>query len=84
MKGLRVTKTDKEIKFGLRGPGASWGWRRFPGAIIQGIFETGSGFHGDSALGEGFFDTVGEIFLLAGGWALVYHSVVFRHFPDIS
>ena len=68
----------------MRGPGASWSRTGFPGTIIQGIFETNSGFHGDSALREGFFDTIGEIFLLAGGWALVYHSVVFRHFPDIS
>ena len=35
-----------------------------------------------------FFANAGEIFILAGGrgggWALGYHSMEFRHFPNIS
>ena len=36
-----------------------------------------------------FFANTGGIFILAGGrreggWALVYHSVEFRYFPNIS
>ena len=33
---------------------------------------------------QGFFASIGEIFILAGGWALGYHSMGFGHFPDIS
>ena len=36
----------------------------------------------------GFFANVGGVFVLAegggGGWALSYHSMEFRHFPNIS
>ena len=31
-----------------------------------------------------FFASISEIFILAGDWALGYHSVGFRHFPHIS
>ena len=42
------------------------------------------GHHGKSliAIFGGFFDSVSKIFILAGSWALGYHSMMFRHFPN--
>ena len=51
-------------------------------AVVRGIFRVGSSF------GVGFSAGVGGVFVWvgegAGGWALGYHSMWFRHFPDIS
>ena len=48
-------------------------------------------FMGNSALQEmfncyffGLFASISKIFILAGDWALGYHSMEFRHFPNIS
>ena len=30
------------------------------------------------------FASAGEVFILVGGWALGYHSIEFRHFPNVS
>ena len=62
--------------------------------IARGIFGAGSGFRvgwGTAGAGGGwflsfcgFFAGIGEIFILVDGMALGYHSMGFRHFPDIS
>ena len=33
---------------------------------------------------QGPFAIIGKIFIAAGGWALGYHSMGFRDFPDFS
>ena len=63
--------------------------------IARGIFGAGSGFRvgwGTAGAGGegwflsfcGFFAGIGGIFILVGGMALGYHSMGFRHFPDVS
>ena len=62
------------------------------GTAIHKIFETNLFFMGSSALREKFSFCFFKSFLLAvakfsiwqGDWALGYHSMGFRHFPDIS
>ena len=33
---------------------------------------------------QGPFAIIGKVFITAGGWALGYHSMGFRDFPDFS
>ena len=33
---------------------------------------------------QGFSASIGEAFILAGGWALAYLSMGFKQFPDVS
>ena len=44
------------------------------------------GHHGKSliAIFRDFFASTSKISVLAGGWALGYHSMEFRYFPNIS
>ena len=35
------------------------------------------------AIFQDFFASTNKMFILAVGWALGYHSMKFRHFPDI-
>ena len=64
MKDLRITKIVREIGFDGVWSKLGAGGGVSGGAIIHGLFGTGSSFR--------------------GGWALGYHSMGFRHIPDIS
>ena len=54
--------------------------------IIHRVSEADSGFHvkGLISVFEEFFAGIKAILVLAGDWILGYHSMEFRHFPDIS
>ena len=39
---------------------------------------------GVMAILRDFFASANKFFILTGGWALGYHSMGFRHFPNIS
>ena len=68
-----------------------WGHFRRGPTVGCGVFGAGSGFgvgwRGGGSLVAvfwGSFTSAGGIFILPGGCALGYHSVGFRHFPNIS
>ena len=54
-----------------------WGWLLFSCGIVH----RGKGL---IAIFRDFFASISENFILAGGWALGYHSMEFRHLTDIS
>ena len=66
--GFRVSGSGMLIGMGILG---RWGGARGPGVAF-------------CNLGRGFSAGLGGAFILAGGWALGYHSMGFRHFTDIS
>ena len=57
--------------------------RSFAGCVgLALVFVWGGALCGGGGGGGGFFAGVGGAFVLAGGWALGYHSLGFKHFPE--
>ena len=62
----------------------------FPETFIHKIFKTNSSFHvkyrtaRKVSVFQEFFDILNKISFWQENWALEYHSMKFRHFPDIS
>ena len=60
--------------------------------MARGIFGTGSSFRMGRCTARGvsflffksFLLVLAELSFWRGGWALGYHSMGFRHFPDVS
>ena len=88
--GVRAL-TPFDLRLGLGGVGGSW-WGCLAHSVLRGIWGVALVFvwgcaqlgGGGGSLFFGNFLLVLAALVLAGHWALGWHSVGFRHFPDIS
>ena len=89
MKGLRVTNIIKEIKFE-----EVWGEleskKRFSKTISHKVFETSSSFHVKAHYRKSLIAIFQKFLLVLKSFSffqedrtLAYHSMKFRHFPNI-
>ena len=89
VKSLMVTKNFPR-NWVWRGLGRVWGGKLFPEAMMEGIFETGSGFRVRWHIAGGVNFWLSAAFcwcrglLGLGGWALGFNSMGFWDFPDLS